>query len=214
MIHFACVQSPIHLYYLYIYVRDVPNRVHEQAPLWRIDAWMGVWLATAQSGLHPTELTFRPDHRLLANLQEPCWKEDVYTQTAENGNSHRRERGSLQTGEWSVRSEQGEGVTLSCRQEETREREGQIAGQRKLGFITPSMSVEQMVEMSFWFVGGRYEKKKNGWADPALALKAFRRSGVITLLILNLDARWNRVYNSSSGWFTPEKSPGIHWIVG
>jgi hypothetical protein len=46
-----------------------------------------------------------------------------------------------------VKSEQGEGVTLSCRQEETRQRKAQIAGQRKLGFIIASMIVEQMVEM-------------------------------------------------------------------
>jgi hypothetical protein len=46
-----------------------------------------------------------------------------------------------------VKSEQGEGVTLSSRQEETRQRKAKIAGQRKLGFIIASMRVEQMVEM-------------------------------------------------------------------
>lgn len=54
---------------------------------------------------------------------------------------------------------------------------------------------------------GDKRKGKNSFADPAHAFKAYRGRRIIALLILNLDARWRSVFNSSSGCFTPGKEP-------
>lgn len=161
--------------YRHPYISDVSNTVHGQARCkGRTHGWAYGWpLFKAdyiQQSLHfalflGSSLTYK---------KRAAKRMYIYIQTTENGDSHRRAWGSLQNREWSVKSEQGEGVALSCRQEETRHRDAQIARESKLGFITPSMSVEQMVEMAFRFGSARYKKNKNSRADPPRALKAYR----------------------------------------
>jgi len=49
---------------------------------------------------------------------------------------------------------------------------------------------------------------------PVHAMKAYRRSRDIVLLIFNLDTRWGWVVNFTTWPMYPGKSPGTHWIGG